>query len=406
MQQHHSIRNYAVITGAYWGFTLTDGAIRMLIVLYFHQLGYAPLTIASLFLFYEFFGIVTNLLGGWLGARFGLNTTLYSGMLLQILALFMLTVPDAYLSVVYVMFVQAISGIAKDLNKMSAKASVRYLLPDDLTQHNAGNRLFRWVALLTGSKNALKGAGFFLGGLLLSVAGFTGALYILASLLLVVLLISFVLLPSSIGKLEKKSKFKQIFSRDQRINRLSLARLFLFASRDAWFVVGLPIYLGSQLNWEHSSVGAFFAIWIILYGFVQSISPRILRRFHTGQGPDTTTAIIVVNALLIVTGLLTLSLMLVEQPLLYLLSGLAVFAVVFAINSSLHSFLIVAWSEHDKVSHNVGFYYMANAAGRLSGTILSGLSYQYAGLTGCLWVSMLLILLALISTKWLKQVET
>ncbi|MGB5180198.1 MAG: MFS transporter, partial [Gammaproteobacteria bacterium] len=50
-------RNYLVVTVGYWAFTVTDGAIRMLVVLYFHLLGYSPFEVAMLFLFYEFFGI-------------------------------------------------------------------------------------------------------------------------------------------------------------------------------------------------------------------------------------------------------------------------------------------------------------------------------------------------------------
>ena len=173
MQQ--ALKNYLVVTGGYWAFTLTDGAIRMLVVLYFHTLGYSPFEVAMLFLFYEFFGIVTNLVGGWLGARFGLNRTMHLGMLLQVGALLMLTVPDAWLSVVYVMLAQALSGIAKDLNKMSAKASVKQFSTEDNQQG-----LFKWVAILTGSKNTLKGVGFFLGAGLLEWLGFRDALYTLA----------------------------------------------------------------------------------------------------------------------------------------------------------------------------------------------------------------------------------
>ncbi|RKZ85147.1 MAG: MFS transporter, partial [Gammaproteobacteria bacterium] len=146
----HCLRDYAVITGGYWAFTLTDGAIRMLVVLYFHQLGYSPLAIASLFLFYEFFGIVTNLVGGWLGSRFGLNTTMHAGMILQIFALLMLTIPVEYLTIVYVMAAQALSGIAKDLNKMSAKASVKLIVPTGTAQQDTSKKLFKWIALLTG----------------------------------------------------------------------------------------------------------------------------------------------------------------------------------------------------------------------------------------------------------------
>ena len=152
---NQGIKDYIQITLAYWGFTLTDGALRMLVVLYFHTLGYSPIEVAMLFLFYEFFGIVTNLFGGWLGARFGLKVTLFSGLILQITALVLLA-QTQWLGVVYVMILQAASGIAKDLNKMSAKTAIKQLVPSD-----ENNKLFKWVALLTGSKNTLKGCGFF-----------------------------------------------------------------------------------------------------------------------------------------------------------------------------------------------------------------------------------------------------
>ena len=182
------MQQYALVTANYWAFTLTDGALRMLVLLFFHQLGYSPLEIALLFLFYEFFGIVTNLVGGWLGARLGLNVTMNIGLAIQIAALLMLTVPTEWLGVVYVMFAQALSGVAKDLNKMSAKSSIKSLANDK------DGTLYRWVTLLTGSKNALKGVGFFMGALLLEVAGFANAMFIMAGMLSIALLVSLIFL--------------------------------------------------------------------------------------------------------------------------------------------------------------------------------------------------------------------
>lgn len=403
MTSQPGLRNYAVITGAYWGFTLTDGAIRMLVVLYFHQLGYTPLTIASLFLFYEFFGIVTNLLGGWLGTRFGLNTTLYSGMLLQIVALLMLTIPAELLTVAYVMLAQALSGIAKDLNKMSAKASVKLMMPASQNMDEQESRLFKWIALLTGSKNTLKGAGFFLGGFLLTLYGFQGALYVLAGGLFIIFVVTAILLPGNMGKANRKSKFSQIFSRSSRINGLSVARFFLFGSRDVWFVVGLPLFLTSSLGWEFSEVGSFLALWVIGYGVIQAFAPRLIRRFHHGRGPDAMTAFQLVSLLSLVP--VTMALLLVNelQAEFIIILGLAVFALVFAINSSLHSYLIVSWSEDDKVAMNVGFYYMANAAGRLAGTLISGWAYQSFDLVGCLVVSSIFLFAASFSSYRLSR---
>ena len=393
------LRNYLTITGSYWAFTLTDGAIRMLVVLYFYTLGYSPFEVAMLFLFYEFFGIITNLVGGWLGSRIGLNLTMHIGMSLQIVALVMLMVPDAWLSVSYVMFAQALSGIAKDLNKMSAKSSVKTLIPNNNNNNNE-SKLFKWIAILTGSKNALKGAGFFLGALLLQAFEFRGALAILSGSLLVVLIISIILLPGSLGKAKSKIRFTQVFSKTPSINWLSAARFFLFGSRDIWFVVALPVYLHSVFKWDFTEVGGFLAIWIIGYGLVQASAPRLIKHSHQGKGPDGSTAKFWAFLLAIFPAIIATGLTYDFHPQLVLIFGLIIFGCVFAINSSVHSYLIVAWSEHDKVAMNVGFYYMANAAGRLTGTVLSGLIYQSQGLIGCLWLSALFIILAgIISTR-------
>ncbi len=346
------LRNYFVVTGGYWGFTITDGAIRMLVLLYFHQLGYSPYEVAMLFLFYEFFGVVTNLTGGWVGARLGLNLTMHAGMALQVIALAMLTAPDAWLSVPYVMFAQALSGIAKDLNKMSAKASVRLMLPQG---ENARPRLFKWVAVLTGSKNALKGVGFFAGAALLSLAGFRNALLILAGGLLLVLAVTIILLPRDLGKSRAKPRFTQVFSKTAEINWLSAARFFLFCARDIWFVVGLPVYLYSVLGWEFMQTGGFLALWIIGYGIVQAAAPELIRKSHHDSGPDGATARIWAFVLALAPAVIALALMYELDPAWSLIIGLGLFGIVFAINSAVHSYLILDYSDHDKVAMNVGF---------------------------------------------------
>jgi len=376
------LRNYLVVTGGYWAFTITDGAIRMLVVLYFHQLGYSPFEVAMLFLFYEFFGIVTNLVGGWLGARIGLNLTMNIGMAMQVVALAMLTVPDAWLSVAYVMAAQALSGIAKDLNKMSAKASVKLIAGD-----GGESKLFKWVAVLTGSKNALKGGGFFVGAALLEWIGFRGALIVLAGMLFVVLIITAVMLPSGVGKMKSKPKFTQVFSKVPAINWLSAARFFLFGSRDVWFVVALPVFLVEVAGWSATGVGTFMAAWVIGYGFVQASAPKLVRRSHHGQGPGGGTARLWAFVLAVFPAGIVIAMQQGWPVETVLVAGLILFGIVFAINSAVHSYLILAYSDYDKVSMNVGFYYMANAGGRLAGTVLSGLVYQTHGLEGCLWLS-------------------
>ncbi|HHH38933.1 MAG TPA: organoarsenical effux MFS transporter ArsJ [Sedimenticola sp.] len=395
------LRNYLVVTGGYWAFTVTDGAIRMLVVLYFHRLGYSPFEVAMLFLFYEFFGIVTNLVGGWLGARIGLNLTMHIGMGMQVVALAALTVPDAWLSVPYVMAAQALSGIAKDLNKMSAKASVKTMVSD-----GTESTLFKWVAILTGSKNALKGGGFFVGAALLEWIGFRGALAILAGSLLLVLIATAILLPSGVGKMKSKPKFTQVFSKVPAINWLSAARFFLFGSRDVWFVVGLPVYLYEVLGWSTTRVGAFLALWVIGYGFVQAAAPRLIRQSHHGRGPGGGAARLWAFVLALFPAGIALALQQGWPVETVLIGGLVFFGVVFAINSAVHSYLILAYSEHDKVAMNVGFYYMANAGGRLVGTVLSGWAYQTQGLTGCLWWSTGFVLAAALLSFGLPELKS
>ncbi|KAA6184541.1 organoarsenical effux MFS transporter ArsJ [Thiohalocapsa marina] len=420
-----SLFNYFTVTAGYWAFTITDGAIRMLVVLYFHQLGYSPFEVAMLFLFYEVFGIVTNLVGGWLGARIGLNLTMHIGMGLQVAALLMLTVPDPWLSVAYVMAAQALSGIAKDLNKMSAKASVKSLTGQGAA---AESRLFKYVAVLTGSKNALKGAGFFVGAALLQGIGFRGALFVLAGVLLVVLVITALLLPSGVGKLKEKARFTQVFSNTPAVNWLSAARFFLFGARDVWFVVALPVFLYDVLGWSFTEVGGFLALWVIGYGVVQASAPALLRRGRHGAGPGGSTARVWALVLALIPAGIALGMThgpalaaqwsdeaatafgwladasAAEIQGLVLVAGLVFFGIVFAINSAVHSYLILAYSDFQKVSMNVGFYYMANAGGRLAGTVLSGLIYQTQGLTGCLWWSAGFVLAAFLLSLRLPPV--
>ena len=378
-------RSYTIVTASYWGFTLTDGALRMLVLLHFHSLGYSSVQLAFLFLLYEACGIVTNLLGGWIGSRFGLKLTLFSGLATQVVALLALSLVQPgwleVLSVAYVMAAQALSGVAKDLTKMSSKSAVKLLIPA-LGSREAENRaLFKWVAVLTGSKNALKGVGFLLGGVLLGWLGFQWTLWIMAGALFVVLLSGILTMRQDLGRSKAKVKFKQLFSKSREVNYLSFARFFLFGSRDIWFVVGLPVFLKETLNWSFAAVGSFMAAWVIGYGLIQAGAPALLR--HGGAG----SALRWVGILAAVTGFLALAVELEFHLGIVVLAGLALFGMVFAVNSAIHSYLILAYTDSDDVALNVGFYYMANAGGRLIGTLLSGVVYLFHGLSGCLWVS-------------------
>ncbi|PKH08137.1 organoarsenical effux MFS transporter ArsJ [Moritella sp. Urea-trap-13] len=394
------IKQYLIITGNYWAFTLTDGALRMLVVLYFHQLGYSPINIAMLFVFYEVFGVITNLIGGWLGARLGLNKTMNIGLAMQIIALMMLTVPADMLTVVYVMIAQALSGIAKDLNKMSAKSAIKLLVPtgsDDANDDNGNNKLYHWVAVLTGSKNALKGVGFFLGGVLLTTFGFRDAIMLMAAMLLLVWMWSLFSLKAELGKAKNKPKFTEIFSKSSSINLLSAARLFLFGARDVWFVVALPVFLATTFHWDHWWVGGFMASWVIGYGMVQSIAPRF-----TGKNPSPRSAALWAGYLAVVPVLIAIALHYQFYVQFSIIVGLLIFGGLFAINSSLHSYLIVSLADSDGVSMDVGFYYMANAMGRLIGTVLSGWVFQIYGLEMCLWISALFIAISAVIALKLK----
>jgi predicted MFS family arabinose efflux permease len=381
---------------------LTDGALRMLVLLHFHTLGFSPLQLAYLFLLYEFFGMVTNLTAGWIAKKIGLNITLYSGLFLQILSLLLLTQIDKNwsitLSVIFVMATQGLSGIAKDLTKMSSKSSVKLLAPDN------NSKLFQWVSFMTGSKNAVKGFGFLLGSLLLTFIGFKSSLFFMAAFLSITLILVLILLKDKLSTTKKDTKFSEVFSKNKNINYLSLGRVFLFGARDTWLVVGLPIFLYSILSdgsieSNHKAffvIGTFMAGWTVFYGFVQSITPKLV-----SNNNSTRKQIEFWASALAVTPLFLIPLNFYTQDFLLHITifVLFVFGFVFAINSSIHSFLILKFTDKNRVTLDVGFYYMSNAFGRLMGTLLSGLSYQYGGFSACVLVATILLFINRISIK-------
>ena len=376
------VRNYAIVTAAYWGFTLTDGALRMLVLLHFFRLGYSPFTLALLFLLYEAAGVAANLIGGWLATRFGIARMLAVGLSTQILGFLLLSAmsPDwaVALSVAWVVVAQGICGVAKDLTKTASKSAIK------LTAGEASGRLFRWVAWFTGSKNAMKGAGFFLGGLLLDVLGFRGALWAMAAGLAVVLAGVVLSLPPLMGKAKASNSAKELFAKNRGVNLLAAARVFLFGARDVWFVVGLPVFLYAA-GWTFTMVGGFLALWTIGYGLVQAAAPMAVRRSTDGLSAEVPAARAWALGLAAIPALLALALWAgVGGPDLVLVAGLSAFGVAFAVNSSLHSYLILAYAGSEKAAEDVGFYYAANAAGRFAGTLLSGLLMAWGGILACL----------------------
>ncbi|MEO0342138.1 MAG: organoarsenical effux MFS transporter ArsJ [Pseudomonadota bacterium] len=404
---------YIAVTAAYWAFMLTDGALRMLVLLHFNTLGFSPIQLAYLFVLYEIAGVITNLSAGWIAARFGLTSTLYAGLGVQVVALAALAFLDTNwtitLSVVFVMLVQGLSGIAKDLAKMSSKSAVKLLAPKE----DAG--LFRWVAILTGSKNAVKGLGFLLGAVALGGIGFVPSVLGMAAILFGILVVLLLYMPSGLPTGKKGAKFREVYSKNPLVNWLALARMYLFGARDVWFVVGIPIYFYSVLSdgtpegnrAAFFMVGTFMAIWIILYGAVQASAPKLLRAKEKTEAQLVGEARFWVGALFLVPLMLTIAVFVAGAPALWLtitvVIGLLAFGGLFALNSSLHSYLILAFTSSERVTMDVGFYYMANAAGRLIGTLLSGISYQIGGLSLCLGIAAGMIALSWLSIGNLKQ---
>jgi MFS family permease len=399
-------RNYAVVTASYWGFTLTDGALRMLVLLHFFNLGYSPFTLAFLFLLYEAAGVVANFLGGWLATRFGITRMLTIGLSTQIVGFLLLSVvsPDwgAVLSVAWVVAAQGICGVAKDLTKTASKSAIKVAEAEARGEAGA-SRLFAWVAWFTGSKNAMKGFGFFLGGLLLETLGFSLALYVMAGALGLVLVAVALSLPPFMGRAKASRTARELFGKSRSINLLAAARVMLFGARDVWFVVGLPVFLYAS-GWTFTMVGGFLAAWTIGYGLTQAAAPMVIRRSSDGLSSEVAGARIWALGLASIPALIAVALLLdPARPDLVIVAGLAVFGVAFAVNSSLHSYLILAYAGSEKAAEDVGFYYAANAAGRFMGTLLSGLLYQFGGIFACLAGSALMLAICWAVTLALPQ---
>lgn len=399
------VRNFAIVTASYWGFTLTDGAIRMLVLLHFYSLGYTPFMLAFLFLLYETAGIFANLGGGWLAARFGIPRMLMTGLSLQIAGLLLLSALDpawsAAFSVAWVVTAQGIAGVAKDFTKTASKSAIK------ATSEGGSGQLFKWVAWFTGSKNAMKGIGFFVGGLLLETLGFQGALWLMAGLLAVVLVGIALSLPRELGKAKASKSFRELFAKSRAINLMAAARIFLFGSRDVWFVVGLPVFLYGQ-NWRYMEVAGFVASWTIGYGFIQAIAPSVIRRSTDGLSREVPEARLWGVVLTAIPAALALALdhTHVARPDLVITVGLFVFGFAFAVISSLHSYLILAYAGSKKAAEDVGFYYAANAGGRLLGILLSGALAGWGGMAACLWGSAIMLAVCLAITLLLPSART
>ena len=390
-----AVRHYAIVTAAYWGFTLTDGALRMLVLLHFYRLGYSPFTLAFLFLLYEAAGILANLVGGWLATRYGITRMLTVGLVTQIAGFTLLSLlqPDwgPTMAVAWVVLAQGVCGVAKDLTKTASKSAIKVTQAQAQAKDQGSGQLFQWVAWFTGSKNAMKGVGFFLGGLLLQTLGFQASLWAMAGLLALVLVGVVTALPQMMGKSKASKSAKELFAKNTGINLLAAARVGLFGARDVWFVVGVPVFLYS-VGWNFTMVGGFLAAWTIGYGLVQALAPQIVRRSQDGLSREVPAARHWSAALALVPVALALAVALQAPALEWVVvAGLAVFGFAFAVNSSVHSYLVLAYAGSEKAAEDVGFYYAANALGRFLGTLLSGLLYQWGGLLYALLGSALML---------------
>jgi predicted MFS family arabinose efflux permease len=216
--------------------------------------------------------------------------------------------------------------------------------------------------------------------LLLQAVGFQAALWTMAALLALVFVgvVSFV--PPLMGKSKASKSAKELFAKNRGINLLAAARVALFGARDVWFVVGVPVFLYAS-GWNFTMVGGFLAMWTIGYGAVQAFAPALVRRSEDGLSTEVPAARLWSGLLAVVpVGLAVLVAMKVPHLDWVVVGGLGLFGFAFAVNSSVHSYLILAYAGSEKAAEDVGFYYAANALGRFFGTLLSGLLYQWGGL--------------------------
>ena len=409
---------FVVVSLSYVLFTMTDGAVRMLTLMHAHAIGFTAMEVATTFTLYELCGAGTNLAAGVAGARFGIRGTLVCGLVLQLAGLGTLFAWDASWSrgraMAFVTCAQALCGVAKDLTKLGGKTVTKLVTPDD-----AQRSLFKLVSGITGLKNSFKGVGYFIGAAMLGVS-YEAALWTQIGLIVVALPFAIFGLDASLGKVSKKNiTLGAVFKQNRNMNVLSLSRVFLFGSRDLWFEVPLPFFLRSAegMGWPRSAVGALLAGYIIFYGQLQTWTPQAFLA-PLRQNPPNKHAAVVWNFALVSVplflGAFVQSAMFRDHPgettakTVVIFIGVFVFAFLFAVNSAIHSYLVIKYAEGNKVAINVGYYYMANAFGRLIGTIVSGALYSYVGsavegFAACFWASSVFVLLSAVIELFLDD---
>lgn len=386
------MRAFASVSLCYLLFTTTDGALRMVVLFYAFTLGFSAWDVALMFSLYELAGIATNLLAGVAGARWGIKSTLLVGLGVQLAGISMLfgfniawTDPGArWKALAWVAVANGVGGIAKDLVKLGGKTVSKLVTPDEKQ-----SRLFAVVAWLTGMKNSMKGVGYFVGAASLSVS-LEFALGLNLALICIAIPIALFGLPRDVGKARSRNlSLRAILIPARNVQRLSFARAFLFGSRDLWFEVVLPFYLrdvARGLGWSRFAAGAFLAAFIIIYGQIQTATPRYVLSPLCQEPANKLVQTLwnsVLTAVPLVLAVLFTSSDAFREHRVPEMTGaicalLACFCIVFAVNSSIHSYLIVRYSAGDKVAADIGFYYMSNAAGRFVGTLVSGALYEWS----------------------------
>lgn len=446
-------------------FTITDGAIRIIVLLYANQIGLSPLDIAVLFTLYELMGVVTNLFGGVFASRFGLKASMFLSLFLQLLGLVLVVLVEPIFGdlehlamklpsnltclastrtvieegnmgkraevIVYITFCQALSGVAKDFMKISCKTIPKLVTKKDADEESS---LFKLYSIVTGLKNSFKGFGFIFGALLTNFLGFEIAVYVLVGIVVVIVPAVVWGIDKDAGKAREFPGFNlKIFKKPWNINVLSLARFFLFGSRDVWFEVAAPLFFRNIIGWTEFEVGLFIGGYVIVYGYFQTATAKIYKAKNkdakkTSWRPSCLRGVPPVQhiggwAVACAAEILLLGIVLhflyqeyigQECAAQYgaaiagvLIVGFYAFGVIFAVNSAIHSYFIGLFSGGDKASMDIGFYYMANAMGRLVGTILSGYVYEVTrdefGLSICLWVSSLFMALAAVTSYFIRD---
>ena len=370
MANHSSPIRIAI---AYNLLTMSDGALRMIVLFHYASLGYSAFSLATVFAIYELCGIVVNLVGGALAQRLGALATLRVGLLLQATVLVIMAIPSTLPAVWIIMLLQGCAGIAKDLTKISAKSAITALHNHDSTT------LFRAIAWLTGAKNTLKGVGFFIGGVLFVSIGIRGALLGLAIAVIAGALGTIGLHNRTLNA--KNRAFQSFFSTHRAVNMLSGARVFLFGARDIWLAVAFPLFLAQAPGWGFWQSGSIMAAYTIGYGMIQAVTPRLLAGRSAPDGRFTALLALIPLIICVITGWYARSM---DVAVWVMLMAVSLFSVSFALNSAVHSFLIAAYAQRDAISLNIGAYYSANALGRLCGTLLSGWCYSQWGMSGVL----------------------